>query len=216
MRARALGLMPVIAPLFAIRALEWAPPPPAGFDALFLTSANAVRCAGPALARFAPLPCWTVGEATAAAARAAGFADVRTGPGDGAALARTAAEAGVRRALHLRGLDHVLLSAPGLSIESRAVYVSEAVTALPEAAAALREAVVLIHSPRAAAIFAAFVPDKSGIALAAISRAAADAAGPGWAEVAVAREPRDEALLELAVKLCNKPRKTAAGGKNGL
>jgi uroporphyrinogen-III synthase len=217
-RARALGLDPVVAPLFTIRALEWEPPEPAGFDALILTSANAVRCAGPALSRFAALPCWAVGEATAAAARTAGIADVRTGPSDGAALARSAAAAGVRRALHLHGRDHVPLPAPGLTIEGRAVYASKAATALPEAARSPAAAVALVHSPRAAALFAALVPDRSRIALAAISRAAADAAGTGWAGIAVAREPRDEALLELAVKLCNNDgaRKTAAGGKNGL
>jgi uroporphyrinogen-III synthase len=41
------------------------------------------------------------------------------------------------------------------------------------------------------------------IAIAAISRAAADAAGEGWKSVAVADEPSDDALLALAARLCN-------------
>ena len=45
-RARKLGLVPVVAPLFAIRALPWTPPDAAGFDAVMLTSANAAREAG--------------------------------------------------------------------------------------------------------------------------------------------------------------------------
>ena len=46
------------------------------------------------------------------------------------------------------------------------------------------------------------VEERGQIAVAAISAAAAEAAGPGWADMAVAAEPRDEALLELAVQLC--------------
>jgi uroporphyrinogen-III synthase len=103
------------------------------------------------------------------------------------------------------------------------VYASEPVGALPDAARTLAEAVALIHSPRAGALFAALAPRKSGIALAAISPAAAAAAGAGWAEVAVARAPRDEALLELALKLCKnekartgQSRQAGAGGADGL
>ncbi|MDB5692534.1 MAG: uroporphyrinogen synthase [Alphaproteobacteria bacterium] len=222
-RARALGLEPVIAPLFTIAPLPWDPPDPGDFDALFLTSANAARCAGPALGLFTPLPCWAVGDATAAAARAAGFGDVRTGPGDGAALAEAAARAGVRRALHLHGRDHAPLTGPGLRIESRIVYASEAVNALPEAAGAPGDAVAMIHSPRAGALFASLAARKSGIVIAAISAAAAAAAGGGWAGIAVSGAPRDEALLELAVKLCKNEdarkghsRRAGAGGADGL
>lgn len=217
-RARRLGLEPVVAPLFAIRPLPWNPPDPRAFDAVLLTSANAARHAGAALAGFLGLPCWAVGEATAAAAREAGFADVRTGPSDGAAITQAALAAGVRHALHLHGREHVPLSRPGLIVEGRAVYAAEAVTSLPEAARIRAEAVALIHSPRAGALFAKLATERQGIALAAIGPAAAAAAGAGWAEVAVAAEPRDEALLELAVKLCNnlQPGRTGAGGANGL
>ncbi|HEX5181854.1 MAG TPA: uroporphyrinogen-III synthase [Allosphingosinicella sp.] len=217
-RARALGLDPVVAPLFATRPLAWDPPDPAGFDAVLLTSANAAREAGPALSHFRALPCWAVGAATAAAARAAGFADVRTGASDGTALVQAAAAAGIARVLHLHGREHVALVWPGLRVESRTVYAAEAAEALPEAVRALRGPVALIHSPRAGARFAALAPDKGGIALAAISRAAAAAAGSGWAEIAVAAAPRDEALLELAAKLCHKrpARRPGAGGAHGL
>jgi uroporphyrinogen-III synthase len=217
-RARALGLEPVVAPLFTIRPLPWEPPDPAGFDAVLLTSANAVREAGPALSHFTGLPCWAVGEATAAAAGEAGFADVRTGSDDGTALVQAAAESGISRVLHLRGREHVALAWPSLEVESRAVYAAEAATALPEPAHRLRTPVALIHSPRAGARFAALAGEKEGITIAAISPAAAAAAGCGWAEVAVAPQPRDEALLELAVKLCHKrpARNAGAGGAHGL
>lgn len=217
-RARALGLEPVVAPLFAVRPLPWEPPDPAGLDAVLLTSANAARDAGPALVRFTGLPCWAVGEATAAAAREAGFADVRTGASDGTALVQAAAAAGISRVLHLHGREHAALAWPDLRVESRAVYAAEAPAELPEAARGLRSPVALIHSPRAGARFAALAEDKRSTAIAAISRAAAAAAGSGWAEMAVAPAPRDEALLEVAVKLChNRPARNAgAGGAHGL
>ena len=45
-RARALGLEPIVAPLFAVRPIAWAAPDPAAYDAVMLTSANAARHGG--------------------------------------------------------------------------------------------------------------------------------------------------------------------------
>lgn len=195
-RARAMGLEPIVAPLFAISGVSGPRADPRGFDAVLLTSANGARHAPDGLAL---LPCFAVGESTAAAARAAGFADVRTGPRDGAAAAEMMAAAGVKRALHLCGRDHLALSSKGVEIERRVVYAAEPVP---------RErfegpAVAMIHSARAAARFAALAADRARIAIAAISDSAAAAAGEGWAAKAVAAAPRDQALLELAAKLCN-------------
>src|SRR3546814_4759715 len=108
-----------------------------------------------ALAMFSHLPCYAVGETTAEAARAAGFADIRIGPSDGAALTLMMAEAGVGSALHLCGRDHIPLSHPRLSIARRIVYASEPAARLPaEAKAALRTgAHALLHSPQAGARF---------------------------------------------------------------
>jgi uroporphyrinogen-III synthase len=62
----------------------------------------------------------------------------------------------------------------------------------------------LLHSPRAAVLFAGLAGDKSRIRIAAISAKTARAAGEGWQSVAVAPRPRDQALLELAAELCQK------------
>jgi uroporphyrinogen-III synthase len=62
----------------------------------------------------------------------------------------------------------------------------------------------LLHSPRAAALFAGLAGDRSRIRVAAISLRTARAAGEGWQSVAVAPRPRDQALLELAAELCQK------------
>ena len=61
-RARALGLDPVVAPLFTVRPLAWQAPNPADFDAVMLTSANAARFGGDALTPFLGLPCYCGGR----------------------------------------------------------------------------------------------------------------------------------------------------------
>jgi uroporphyrinogen-III synthase len=216
-RAAALGLQPVVAPLFAVAPLHWDAPEPSGYDALLLTSANAARFGG---RRFTALPVYAVGEATAAAARDAGYGDVRVGPSDGAAAAAMMGANGVTRALHLCGRDHVSLSAPGVTIDRRCVYAAEPVSALPEAArqALAAGAVVLLHSARAADRLAALVAEREAVRIAAISAAAAAAAGEGWAAKAVAAAPRDEALLELAAQLCQNggDRTGQMVGKHGI
>lgn len=207
-RARERGLEPVVAPLFTIHPIAWEAPETGSIDALLLTSANAARQAGAAIARYQGLPCYVVGPGTAAAARVAGLSDIRTGPGDGAALMLMMAADGVASALHLSGREHRGLSHPALRVERRIVYAAEPDGTLGvEAVAALaRGALALLHSPRAAARFAELVDearlDRSTIALAAISEAAAAAAGFGWKTKASAAAPRDQALLELAAKLC--------------
>jgi uroporphyrinogen-III synthase len=66
-------------------------------------------------------------------------------------------------------------------------------------------AVALVHSPRAGRRFAELVKDRSTVAIAAISRAAAERTGTGWESVETADVPTDDALLALAARLCNKP-----------
>jgi uroporphyrinogen-III synthase len=206
-----------IAPLFQLRPLDWEPPDPAEVDATFLTSANAARNAGPAAGGFLDRPCYAVGEATAHAAREAGFGDVRSGPSDGAALVAQAVGERVVRALHLCGRDHHPIGHPQLTVIRRFVYSADAVAALPAAAAkAIADgAVVLLHSRRAGTTFAGLLDaaglGRGGITLAAISPAAASAAGEGWKQVEAAEAPRGEALLELAVKLCNTGREHGRG-----
>lgn len=212
-----MDLRSVVAPLFGVRPVKWTVPDPAAFDALLLTSANAPRHAGEGLASLTSLPCHCVGEATAAEARRAGFGDVRVGPGDGKALLAVMAGEGVRNVLHLCGRDHVGLEHPDVTISRVSVYASEAVDRLPdEAAEALRSgALALIHSPRAGRLFGRLVDtaglDRAAIRVAGISPAAAEAAGEGWALRAAAAAPRDQALLELAAKLCNNAERDRLG-----
>lgn len=201
MRARAIGLDPIVAPLFTLHALAWQPPDPARFDAIVLTSAHAARLGGGGLTPFLALPCYAVGERTAEAAQAAGFTDIRIGPSDGLALVALARAQGAEALLHLGGREHIVLD----RVTHVPVYAAEAGGALPADAL---DALVLLHSPRAAAGFAALAGRRRGaIRIAAISAQTAAAAGEGWQAVAIAAAPRDHALLELAAKLCQTERR---------
>ncbi|MDT9599591.1 uroporphyrinogen-III synthase [Sphingosinicella rhizophila] len=210
-RAEAIGLISVTAPLFTVRPLSWQAPDPHLFAAVLLTSANAARHGGDGLAAYRDLPCYTVGEATAAAARDAGFRDIRVGEGAGEDAVRLAAGDGARHILHLCGRDHKKVEAPGVSVTRLPVYAADAIDGLPgEALQAIRaQALILLHSARAASHFGRLL-DQAGLArsdieLAAISAAAARAAGGCWRAKHIAAAPRDDALLELAAKLCHIP-----------
>ena len=190
-----------MAPLFTVHGVEWEVPDGA-FDAILLTSANGARFG--LRPEYSGLPCYAVGSATAEAARAKGASQVIAGPYDGVAAVALMAEAGVKRSLHLCGREHIKLEHPEITIQRRIVYAAEAALSLPpEAVRALsRSALTLLHSPRSAALFASLATRHEGVRIAGISQAAADAAGSGWAEVHVAAAPRDQALLELAARLC--------------
>lgn len=199
-----MGLEPIVAPLFTIRPIPWYAPDPADFDAVMLTSANSARLGGAQLAAFLHLPCYVVGEATATAADAAGFKDIRIGDGAAKNLVAMMERQRVRAALHLTGKEH-LDDHPDVIAARVIVYASDAVGALaPQAIDAVTGgAAVLLHSPRAAALFSRlWQGDRSQVSLVAISEAAATAAGSGWNVLRWPWRPRDHAVLELAASLC--------------
>ena len=204
-RASALGLDAISMPLFGVHPLEWTPPDPNIFEAVLATSANALRHGGAGLARFRHLPLHAVGEATAEAAREAGF-DVIAGSGHVEALL-TSLPSGLRL-FYPCGRDRRDLSAARQAILSVPVYAAEALP-MPDGFADIADAVAAVHSPRAgerlAELTEAAEIDRPSIRIAAISQAAASAAGTGWETVMAAAEPNDGALLELAARLCEKP-----------
>lgn len=201
-----LGLEARGFPLFAVVPRDWEAPPADQFDALLVGSANAFRHGGAALESLRALPVRAVGEATAEAAREAGFTVERTGSG-GLQLLLDKAAPGTRL-LRLSGEERVELAPPaGVSVEERVVYASEAGPMPPELAELLRNgAVVLLHSGEAARHFAAecdrLALPRNRIALAALAPRIAAAAGEGWAACAIADQPQDAALLALARQLC--------------
>ena len=203
--AAELGLQPVAAPLFSVEPLDWTAPEPAEFDALLLTSANAVRYGRKQLGRLAALPAYCVGQATAAAASHAGLSVA--GAGEGGVDDLLAVIPHDIRLLHLCGSDRHAPAQSGHSIRAIPVYRSAEVDP-GSALERIEGAVVAVHSPRAASVLARRVAEsglrRGTVAIAAISESAANAAGSGWESVDVAERPTDPALLSLALRLCDK------------
>jgi uroporphyrinogen-III synthase len=197
-KARERGLDAVNMPLFEVESVEWQAPDPHDVEGLLLTSANALRHAGPGAQPLKPLPVYAVGEATAAAAREAGFTVAQVGSGGVDEL--LASLNPDLRLLHLCGEQHKETEAKQ-AITRVIVYRSRPVEAPDLSVAA--NGVALIHSPRAARRFAELVQARDSTAIAAISQAAAEAAGTGWKAIKAADRPTDEALLALAASLCN-------------
>jgi uroporphyrinogen-III synthase len=207
-RARELGLDAIAIPLFEIEPVPWTPPDPSAFDALLLTSANAVRHAGEGLELLTTLQVHAVGQATADAARNAGFAIAAVG--DGGVDDLLSVIDPETRLLHLSGEDR---RDPTVArkITSIPVYRSIALAA-PAGLEQAEHAVVLIHSARAGLRFQKLAQqlrlDRRLIAIAAISKSSALAAGDSWSAIEVAERPSDDALLALALRLCDKPEST--------
>jgi uroporphyrinogen-III synthase len=205
------GHEPVLAPLLVTELL---PTPlfstPA---ALLFTSANGARAVASWPAERIPrtIPALSVGERTAAAARAAGFTDIRSADGDGedlARLARTALDPRAGPLLHptvarpARDLA-ALLGSSGFTVETVEAYrMSEAETLAEAIGTALTTGAidgVLLYSRRTAETFArlteALRPHLAAMPLYCLS--AEVAAGAGSGKKLVAAAPNEAALLAL-------------------
>lgn len=206
-RARAFGLTPVIYPLFAVEPLAWMPPDPAEFDALMLTSANAVRHAGPMLAVYLGLPVFAVGDATARAAAEQGFVKIQVCGPDAQATARTIERAGHRNVLHLRGQDVRPFDPGALAVTAIATYCAAHCGDEAGLAAMLRPgSVALVHSPRAGERLSCLTGplQRQHISVVAISNAALTACDPGWKQALAADAPDDADMLAMALQICDK------------
>ncbi|RDV01600.1 uroporphyrinogen-III synthase [Sphingorhabdus pulchriflava] len=200
-RAREAGFKVTQFPFFKVRACPWSAPDPARYDALLITSANAIRHAGPQLDMLRHLPVHSVGVRSGDQARQAGLGVQSEGTADAAQALQAAADAGHHRLLWLAGEDHQHLAPPpDMIVDQRVVYASvplEPDSAMAEAV--LRSDVIALHSARAAQRLAALVEQwqypRTAITIACFSQAISDAAGPGWRAVVIAERPEDSALL---------------------
>lgn len=187
----------MVLPLLAIRPIAQAAPDLTGIKALAFTSPNGVAGFA-ALSPARGLPVFTVGDATAEAARAAGFAQVRSARGaleDLAGLLSAQAPGAVLvpGAREPAGDLAALLAD---RVEVRALPVYEAVTT--GAAAPAGFDAVLVHSPRGGLALAALLPTAAAIAVAISQAAAAPLDGlTGW-EIRIAAHP-DEAAMFAAL-----------------
>jgi uroporphyrinogen-III synthase len=188
--------------------------PDVRFAGVILTSANAARALAthPARAHLSGLPAFAVGHRSAAAARAVGFAEVRSAGGDQTNLA------GLIRAqrldgplLYLAGEDRAgdlgsALAAHGLEVHTLVVYRAVMAKRLPdEITVALREARLdgVLHFSRRSAEAYLSCARSAGLLAAALvpthyclSRQVA-AAMAGAERVAVSSRPEEAALLDL-------------------
>jgi uroporphyrinogen-III synthase len=214
-KLKALGHDAVIASLLEIRFRDGDEIVLGGVQAILTTSPNGVR----ALARRSTrrdVALFAVGRQSADVARAAGFCDVRSADGDGAALAKAAAlwarrDGGIL--LHIAGREikgelSATLAKEGFDVRTATLYEAVAAETLPVAASDTlsRQTLdaALFFSPRSARIFRDLVR-RAGLAescrvalAAAISEAAAKALdGLDFAAVRVAARPNQDALLTL-------------------
>jgi uroporphyrinogen-III synthase len=206
-RAIELGMSVAQVPLFDIVAAVKTDAPNGPFDAILVTSANGVHFGGDELARFAGVPIYTVGEATAQAIRSLGHRDVIVGGGDAASTVPLIAAAGHGKVLHLCGADVRPFDPMGVRFIRHVVYgaAMRADADVRPVLDAIEGGVIAVHSPRAGSRIAGLIePGRRGpFHLLAISAAAASASGDGWSDISVSARPDDTALLTLAESLCN-------------
>jgi uroporphyrinogen-III synthase len=168
---RSRGLEVLLAPMLRFEALPLPEEDAARYDAVIVTSANALRAVAPQLAGHAllRLPLFAVGEHTAAAAREAGFDEVLSANGDATALrdlvrARRKAKKLKKAAtlLYLAGADLARdlageLAEAGLTVATRTTYRMSPVAGLPrrvcDAFLAGQVEAVLHYSRRSARAF---------------------------------------------------------------
>jgi uroporphyrinogen-III synthase len=213
---RASGHSVIVAPLLRVEALPDAEIGSGPWAAILVTSANAA----PAIVRHARgaelknVPVLAVGEHSAQAMRAAGFADVISAGGGGGDLARLAAER-LKQSLpllYLVGADRSGdiasdLIAQNFTVRTAAIYRAVAATALPRAAAAAltHEIDGVLHFSRRSA--EAYVSAARGAGLLAdalrpvhyclSARVAEPLTQAGAADIGVAPQPNEAALLEV-------------------
>jgi uroporphyrinogen-III synthase len=209
----ARGIEAIIEPLLEIHYRDGPAPDLAGVQAVLCTSANGVRALA-RLSRERAVRLFAVGEASAARARAEGFAHVESAGGnvdDLARLARERLQPGKGRLLHVAGSDVAgdlasQLCSAGFTVDRVVLYEARPAAGLSAASVqALTTGFVdfaLFFSPRTATIFARLV-EQAGIAAAlrhvtAVSiSAAADAAlaGTEFRARHVAATPDQQGLL---------------------
>jgi uroporphyrinogen-III synthase len=211
------GIDAIVAPLLAIAALPDAArrltDALIGAQALLFTSANGARIFAASSPR-RELPVFAVGDASAAAARIAGFRTVTSAGGDVSDLAELIrAKLAPQHGALVHAAGSVIAGDLGAALEAagfayRRAVIYDAVTAEtlpPDAAAAMRDGALelaLFFSPRTAATFVRLVqaadlaPACGAITALGLSEAVAAALAPlSWHVLRVAAQPTQGALI---------------------
>ncbi len=199
-----------MAPFLTVRPVHTALPPPDRLQAVIVASGNALDLPP----SYRALKLLTVGHATAARARVAGFAAVYSADGDAGSLAALAGSmlhpaAGALLLAAGRGQSTALARAlrqRGFAVHRRAVYAASNIGHFPPAATEVLAAdlhAALFFSAETARAFARLLPPALRPRLA---RSIAAAIGPGaaeavqhlpWRAVRVAVRPTQDEVLAL-------------------
>jgi uroporphyrinogen-III synthase len=215
---RQCGHTVIVAPLLHIEYVENAEIGPGPFAGILVTSANAAWAIvrHPRFAQLRALPVFAVGDRSAEAMRAVGFADVTSANGDAGDLAALVARRFIKRGvslLYVAAADRsgdlaAALSTLGLAVRTIVMYRAVAAAFFPaSAAAAFADGVdgVLHFSRRSADVYVK-VATASGLGEAALqhpvhfclsAQVAEALQQAGAAERRVAASPTEAALLEL-------------------
>ena len=218
---RAKGFEVLLAPVLRFEPVTFHDDGEIGYDAVIVTSANALRGSEPQLAgrRLLTLPLFAVGDHTADAARSAGFGNVIVAKGGAAelrdlVLARVKAKNPKKNAtlLYLAGADLARdlageLGEAGLTVATHTTYRMVPVASLPrdvcDAFAANRVEAVLHYSRRSARAFLE-AARTAGVEISALAipqccisgAVAAVVREAGASQVMVAASPDENALFE--------------------
>jgi uroporphyrinogen-III synthase len=218
---RARGHVVLLAPVLKFEPVAFHDESEAGYSAIIVTSANAIRALAPQLRDLGllELPLYAVGEHTAAAARNAGFTDIVVADGDAAALRdkvmQTARSKGLNEKsalLYLAGADLSRdlggeLGAAGFNVVTHTTYRMQPVKHLPREVcagfAAHDIAAVLHYSRRSARAFLEAARDE-GVEISALAipqcclseTIAGVLREAGASQLLVAARPDENALFE--------------------
>jgi uroporphyrinogen-III synthase len=210
-----MGLEPVLSPVLEIRATG-APIPPGTYDAVLVSSAKGIDCAGPGATSYATLPLHAVGEKTARAARARGWrTEIVAGNAEDILPLLCARYDAPAHFLYLAGRDRQAALEAGLRdaghhVTAVEVYEARAASALsPEARAALESGridLALHYSRRSVDIFlglaqaAGLTSRLAGFAHVALSEDVASPLRALGLSVLRAERPDEAHLLAAASK----------------
>jgi uroporphyrinogen-III synthase len=211
------GHQALVAPVLSIAPIADVVFDPAKFDAIIVTSGNAVRAlmAHPAFSNALKRPLLAVGGQTAQAARDAGFADVASADGDAADLLALVRGRWARggRLLYLAGSDRsrdlaAELAPNDIHVETAVVYSANAAARLPDSAEqAIRTGTIdgVLHYSRRSTVIFLDCADAAGLHASIQTlthyclspRAAEPLSARQFKRIKVAPHPDEAALLDL-------------------
>ncbi|MBE0580667.1 uroporphyrinogen-III synthase [Devosia sp.] len=215
-RLDALGIDAVAAPVMVRQTLDASLPPPDGFTAMVLTSANAVRALAErgVLEQYRHLPVFAVGDRTAREASEAGFERVSSAAGALQDLVNAMTIARMRGPIFYPTGKHQsadlakALASLGVMVATAKIYDMVAIDALP--AQILAElggeiGAVLAYSRRTAEIFATLATSlprdkRSRLAMLCLSETVAEPLLEArFNRISLADRPDEDAMMALAL-----------------